>query len=302
MTTLRRLTLATLALSLVLGWSAADAQTTINGSRVIEGDLTAKGQVVVSGDISPTQLAANTDDWNPTGLSTASTIRVSTDASRNLTGIQGGADGRVLVLHNVGSNDLVLKNDVTSTAANRFLFGADVTLAANKSITLQYDATSSRWRAATTPGSGAGGLSTIIANSQNQPGALTCSASEQDMFTYSMPGGTLTNGRVMRVYFSLAWSGINANITPRFYLGATALSMGSGSDNSPWVMEAIVLPQTNTSTYMFGRRAHGTAVTQLPTVSSASDISGSLTVKATIQCTNTTGTITPQSWKVVVDQ
>jgi hypothetical protein len=68
------------------------------------------------------------------------------------------------------------------------------------------------------------------------------------------------------------------------------------------MMEVIAMPQTNTSTYMFGRRAHGTGVAQLPTTSVGSDISGSLTVKATIQCTNTTGTITPQSWKVVVDQ
>lgn len=99
-------------------------------------------------DISPTQLAANTDNWAPAGLSTAAVIRVSTDKSRNLTGLTGGADGRVIVLMNVGSYDLVLKHDVTSTAANRFYCpnSADMTLPPNGSAVLVYDSTSSRWR------------------------------------------------------------------------------------------------------------------------------------------------------------
>lgn len=111
----------------------------------------------LTADITPSQITANTDDYNPTGLSTASTLRLSTDASRNLTGIQGGADGRILLLHNVGSFDLVLKDDTTSTAANRFQLSTDVTLAADQSTLIQYDATSSRWRVIGGVGSGGGG-------------------------------------------------------------------------------------------------------------------------------------------------
>lgn len=105
-------------------------------------------QLILSGDISPAQLTANTDDWNPTGLSTASVIRVSTDASRNLTGIQGGADGRVLILINVGSQPLVLVHDATSTAANRFFLASstNTTVQSNGACILWYDSTSSRWR------------------------------------------------------------------------------------------------------------------------------------------------------------
>jgi len=104
--------------------------------------------VALTGIISPTQLVANTDNWAPTGLSGASVIRATTDASRNLTGLTGGATGRVILLCNVGGFNLVLKHDATSTAANRF-YGpgsADVTLTPNKSAWLFYDATSSRWR------------------------------------------------------------------------------------------------------------------------------------------------------------
>jgi hypothetical protein len=107
--------------------------------------------------ISPAQLTANTDDWNPTGLSTASVIRVSTDASRNLTGIVAPATTWALVLENVGGFDLVLKHDVTSTAANRFYCpnDTDVTLQKDSSVFLAYDLTSSRWRVI--GGTGGGG-------------------------------------------------------------------------------------------------------------------------------------------------
>lgn len=102
----------------------------------------------LSGDISPAQLTGNQNDWNPTGLSGASTIRVSTDASRTITGIQGGADGRMLVIHNIGSFNLVLADQsASSTAAYRMaLGGSDATLGPGHSLTLQYDDTSSRWR------------------------------------------------------------------------------------------------------------------------------------------------------------
>jgi len=77
------------------------------------------GTIALTGVISPTQIAANTDNYAPTNIGTSSVLRLSTDASRNLTGITTGASGRILLIHNIGSNPLVLKHDVTSTAANR---------------------------------------------------------------------------------------------------------------------------------------------------------------------------------------
>jgi hypothetical protein len=106
------------------------------------GDLRAKS-------ISPAQLVANTNDWAPAGLATAAMIRVSTDASRNLTGLTGGSGGRLLTIHNVGVQPLVLKDeDGASTGANRFALFADYTLTADGMVTLQYDGTTSRWRMA----------------------------------------------------------------------------------------------------------------------------------------------------------
>lgn len=101
-----------------------------------------------AGDITPTQLSGNTNDWGPGGLSGAAIIRASTSASWNLTGLQGGADGREILLINVGAQNLVLVHDATSTAANRFLCpnSANLTLNPNDSAQLWYDSTSSRWR------------------------------------------------------------------------------------------------------------------------------------------------------------
>jgi hypothetical protein len=116
-----------------------------------------RGSFALPADISPSQITSDQNDYNPTSLSTAATLRLSTDASRNITGLQGGADGRLLIVHNVGSNAIVLKDEsASSSAANRFALTADVTLAADAVALLQYDSTSSRWRCLSSGSAGAG--------------------------------------------------------------------------------------------------------------------------------------------------
>jgi hypothetical protein len=112
----------------------------------------------LTGDISPSQITADQNDYNPTGLSTASTLRLNSDASRNITGLSGGADGRVVLIYNVGSNNVVLKDEsASSSAANRFALSGDITIAADEGAILQYDSTSSRWRCAGKAIAGGGG-------------------------------------------------------------------------------------------------------------------------------------------------
>lgn len=118
-----------------------------SGNWTISNTFTASNAVMLSGTVSPSQITSSQNDYSPTSLSTASTLRLNTDASRNITGIAGGADGRFLTLVNVGSNPIVLTNqDASSSAANRFLLKSDTTLAADQSITLRYDNTTARWR------------------------------------------------------------------------------------------------------------------------------------------------------------
>lgn len=79
--------------------------------------------------------------------------RLSSDASRDITGIRtsvsGNNSGQVHLLVNVGSNPIVLKHqDTNSTSTNRLLCstGADITLNADQAAEIIYDLTSQRWR------------------------------------------------------------------------------------------------------------------------------------------------------------
>jgi hypothetical protein len=120
-------------------------------------DLVVQRTEVFSGDLTPTQIAADQDNYNPTSLSTASALRLSTDASRTINGLAGGSDGRRIRLINVGSFNVVLANEgLTSTAANRFALTANLTLEPKQGIELQYDSTSSRWRPIGSPAQTAG--------------------------------------------------------------------------------------------------------------------------------------------------
>lgn len=97
--------------------------------------------------ISPSQLTGNVNDYAPTSHATTGTMRLSSDASRDITGLQGGSAGRILALVNVGSFPIVLKSESgSSTAAYRFALPYDLTIPAGYGVLLQYDGTSSRWR------------------------------------------------------------------------------------------------------------------------------------------------------------
>lgn len=104
--------------------------------------------------LTPSQITSNQNDYNPTGWTNggapngASILRINTDASRNITSMAGGTAGRLAIITNTGSNNIVLTDDdgATGTAANRFDNNISLTLAANTSVMAYYDGTSSRWR------------------------------------------------------------------------------------------------------------------------------------------------------------
>lgn len=92
------------------------------------------------------QITADQNDY-AIGVQTA--FRMSSDASRNVTGLTGGVDGKWLIISNVGAQDIVFTHeDAASTAANRITSstGANITVSGGHTITFIYDATTSRWR------------------------------------------------------------------------------------------------------------------------------------------------------------
>ncbi len=122
-------------------------------------------QFRLSGDISPTAIAAQADNYDPTNLATSTTLRLTLTGDQTITGIVGGVDGRILILHNIDTVDtLTLADDVTSTAANRFYLSGSTNLAVapEQSVILRYDATSSRWRDVAYTGEGKAAIPFII--------------------------------------------------------------------------------------------------------------------------------------------
>jgi len=98
----------------------------------------------------PAIIAANQNNYNPSGLTTVQRIRVSSNAQRNITGLSGGTEGRIVTLENVGSNNILIPNQSSSSnAANRFSLGGGSSILyiqSGQSVTFIYDGILSRWK------------------------------------------------------------------------------------------------------------------------------------------------------------
>ena len=184
------------------------------------GQMNLGGGLILSGDQSPAQITANTNNYAPANFDTTSILRLSTDASRDLTGIAGGSDGRVLTIMNVGSNPLVLKNDVTSTAANRFLLGADLTLAANQSLMLVYDSSSSRWRPMSSVSAGGVGSSIRFTSLSDAPTSYAGQALRVVRVNAAATGVEFTNNVIESVGGIPAPAGFNLDDLSNVNAGA----------------------------------------------------------------------------------
>ena len=96
--------------------------------------------------LTPDEFTVNQNNFD---IKDAGALRVSSDASRNMTGIARVKAGRRLLIINVGSNNIVLTNqDSASTAAYRVITGtgSSLTLAGDDTALLWYDDETSRWR------------------------------------------------------------------------------------------------------------------------------------------------------------
>ncbi len=111
------------------------------------GNLSLPRGLALTGVVSPPQITANQNDYNPAGVAAASVLQLSSDASRTLSGLAGGVEGRLVCLVNIGGQPIVLPDESTSSAAaNRFALGAGLTVAAKQAAMLRYDGAAARWR------------------------------------------------------------------------------------------------------------------------------------------------------------
>jgi hypothetical protein len=125
-----------------LGWAKEDnvLQVKINRTGITMTNPSPPLSVTLSGNI-------DNADWGSSEI-----ILVNGGAAdRDITGMVARPAGFQRWIVNVGAtNNLVIKHDVTSTAANRFrnVPGADITLAPDEMAAGFYDAVVSRWRMA----------------------------------------------------------------------------------------------------------------------------------------------------------
>lgn len=98
---------------------------------------------------SPSSIGSSQNNYT---MPAADIVRLTSSAAYNITGFVAGASGDARLLINVGSYDITIKHESTSsTAANRVTvpWAGDCILAASGgAATLVYDATTSRWRVA----------------------------------------------------------------------------------------------------------------------------------------------------------
>lgn len=128
-------------------WRATTMATTYATKQIANAGL----QVTTAGALevlhaTPTTLTADAADY---AIGDGASFRVSSNATRTITGIASPTPGRRIELLNVGANDIVLANEsFGSTAANRFttFTGGDLTIPPGAAAQLVYDDTSSRWR------------------------------------------------------------------------------------------------------------------------------------------------------------
>jgi hypothetical protein len=95
----------------------------------------------------PAQITSNQNNYSTLSFDT---LRLATDASREITGFANGIIGKTLYIMNIGSFNIVLKHQsASSTSSNRMILGnaaTDVTILPGDVRMLRYDEVSERWR------------------------------------------------------------------------------------------------------------------------------------------------------------
>jgi hypothetical protein len=142
--------------SVFINTTAVYVNGTIPSSNILT--LTATGSVVISGNVTPTIITSNTTAWNP-GTSNVYVIRLEANAAGTanntnlyeayISGLTAGTNGQVLILSNIGSQKIQLRNEDSAnetTAGNRFSLPNHVWLSGFQSMKIIYDGTLARWR------------------------------------------------------------------------------------------------------------------------------------------------------------
>ncbi|ABD08153.1 hypothetical protein RPB_3457 [Rhodopseudomonas palustris HaA2] len=149
----------------------------------VSGNATLPRGIALTGVVAPPPLGSDQDDYDAPGLAAAAVLQLWSDAARQLSGLAGGVEGRVVTVINVGSQPITLLDEAAaSAAANRFALGGPLIVAGKQAAILRYDGTAARWRPI------AGGNSGGVIHS----GPQSLTAAQQDQALANLGGGDLS--------------------------------------------------------------------------------------------------------------
>ncbi|HYH75493.1 MAG TPA: collagen-like protein [Candidatus Saccharimonadales bacterium] len=195
-----------------------------------------------------------------------STYRLNPNAALTVNGIAGGTGGKLLMLHNVSNQAVMLANQAGGSAANNRIIsgsGSNVTLAADQSATLQYDGSSNRWRLVSTSGStptygdtAASSLFSTTSSSYTSTGlAVSVPAAGTWKITYN--AATYASAGAIGVGLRLV-DGSNTPVT-----NSLAQTVSSGANAAQQVSQSVIVTTTGSQTFTLQMKtASGTGYLQ----------------------------------------
>ncbi|TXH48463.1 MAG: hypothetical protein E6Q97_24785 [Desulfurellales bacterium] len=108
------------------------------------------GAISFTSDITPASLNTDQNNYSPTSFAAAAIVRQNCSAAVNITGLDGGTDGRILVWENIsttaGGTQTFVNQSSSSDADNRFALDGNLVLAPGQTVMFRYDGTAQRWK------------------------------------------------------------------------------------------------------------------------------------------------------------
>jgi Chaperone of endosialidase len=249
---------------------------TIAGDKTLSGNTTFEGSFATKKGTDFSTVGTSSD----VNFGNTSLVRLTGTSAQTITGIAGGVDGKLLTIINAGTAAASITNqDTLSVAANRITTGTGsaISLPADASLSLVYDAGASRWRVVGgSSGTGTSYASVDVANKATG-GAIGTAATTVDVATNfnvdqtttgqtltipSPTNTTTTKGKIVT---------INNVGTANFTLGSITVPAGSygsafvwtGSVWNPINAATNVAAQTVTSNITSGQTTTSTAYTDV---------------------------------------
>jgi hypothetical protein len=308
--------------------AAADALKANAANPVLTGVLDAQGAVKFSSQATPAQITADQNNYNPSSAvcSTTTTLILTSDAARSITGLAGGVAGCEMRVINAGSFTIsLLEQSASSTAANRFNFSGNLALASGQAANIVYDGVNSRWRQIGGPSSSGGGSGTmtqVICGNQTITTSGTCQTDSglgiqncsigasvaSNLLTINLldaSGATPSSISPCRINFrsATASSGV---VTSNYTTGATSISTFAtgatlGSSNAT-AFRFWVVAFDNSGTTVLGLINCSTSTQIFPldesAVASSTAMSGSATAAGTFYTPNGTA-LTSKTFRIL---